>query len=77
MPRTTSYKPQYRSTSVLTGFHSLSIVYDVIQSNYQKAEFEMWAREEYPPTWEKLMKRRRTRDEDGLIKFNVPRPWKA
>ena len=56
---------------------SLAIVYDALQSNEQKEQFEAWAREEYPPTWEKLAKRRRRPDEDGLLRFNVPRPWKA
>ena len=52
-------------------------MYDALQSNEQKEQFEAWAREEYPPTWEKLAKRRRRPDQDGLLKFNVPRPWKA
>lgn len=56
---------------------SLAIVYNALQSNDQKDEFEAWANEEYNSVWEKLATKYRKRDAEGIIKFQISRPWKA
>ncbi|KAI0377278.1 complex I intermediate-associated protein [Hypomontagnella monticulosa] len=58
--------------------HSLGHVFNVLPNREMKEEFEAWANEEYPQPWTHLKKKYgRRRNEDGLMVFKIPRPWKA
>ncbi|RYP16545.1 hypothetical protein DL766_009093 [Monosporascus sp. MC13-8B] len=57
--------------------HTLAIVFNALQSQEQKDDFEAWALEEYTPVWEKLQKKYKRRDTEGVMKFRITRAWKA
>lgn len=52
-------------------------MYNVLQSNDQKAEFEAWASHEYPSLWREMQRRPKRPDQDGIMKIKIIRPWKA
>ena len=55
----------------------LVYVYNTLQSNEQKDEFEAWVAHEYPPQWKEMQVLRKRPDVDGLMKIKLLRPWRA
>lgn len=53
------------------------MVYNALGSDDLKGNFEAWAKEQFPHVWNSLEKTRRKRDAEGLMRFQVSRPWKA
>ncbi|KAK8125508.1 Complex I intermediate-associated protein 84 [Apiospora kogelbergensis] len=56
---------------------TLAVVYNALGSDDLKGNFEAWAKEQFPHVWNSLEKTRRKRDAEGLMRFQVSRPWKA
>ncbi|OTA89206.1 hypothetical protein M434DRAFT_398720 [Hypoxylon sp. CO27-5] len=58
--------------------HNLGVVFNALPSEEMKQQFESWAKEEYPRAWAALRKKYgRRQNDEGLVVFKLPRPWKA
>ncbi|KAI0440210.1 complex I intermediate-associated protein [Xylaria telfairii] len=59
-------------------FLTFAYVYNALPAEEMQQDFETWSQHEYPPLWNALtQKHPRKKDEEGLLKFKVVRPWKA
>ncbi|KAK8020488.1 hypothetical protein PG990_005626 [Apiospora arundinis] len=56
---------------------TLAVVYNALGNDDLKGDFEAWAKEQFPHIWSSLEKTRRKRDAEGLMRFQIIRPWKA
>ncbi|KAK8048827.1 pentatricopeptide repeat domain-containing protein [Apiospora phragmitis] len=56
---------------------TLAVVYNALANDDLKGDFEAWAKEQFPHVWSSLEKTRRKRDAEGLMRFQISRPWKA
>ncbi|KAK8042303.1 Complex I intermediate-associated protein 84 [Apiospora rasikravindrae] len=56
---------------------TLAVVYNALGNDDLKGDFEAWAKEQFPHVWSSLEKTRRKRDAEGLMRFQISRPWKA
>ncbi|KAI2639981.1 complex I intermediate-associated protein [Xylaria nigripes] len=59
-------------------YSTFAYVYNAFPAQEMKDDLESWIKHEFPHLWKPLtLWRRRKRDEDQLLQFNVTRPWKA
>ncbi|KAK7924928.1 complex I intermediate-associated protein 84- mitochondrial [Apiospora marii] len=56
---------------------TLAVVYNALGNDDLKGDFEAWAKDHFPHVWSSLEKTRRKRDAEGLMRFQISRPWKA
>ncbi|KAK8083274.1 Complex I intermediate-associated protein 84 [Apiospora saccharicola] len=56
---------------------TLAVVYNALGNDDLKGDFEAWSKDYFPHIWSSLEKTRRKRDAEGLMTFQISRPWKA